>query len=84
MRSTGAWWLSVLLAGPAMAEQVQARFQVSAVVPPRAVLTSSDWPAGLELTEQDVRQGYKDVAARFEAGRDGGVYRVHIVVPLAA
>jgi len=58
--------LAVLLAGPVLADQVRARFTVSAVVPKRVTLMALEQPAQLMLSVEDIERGYKDVSARYQ------------------
>jgi len=65
-RSMGFVALAVLLAGPVLADQVRARFTVSAVVPKRVTLMALEQPAQLMLSVEDIERGYKDVSARYQ------------------
>jgi len=71
--------LAALLAGPAMADQAQARFTVSAVVPKRVTLTALEQPAQLMLSVDDIERGYKDVSARYQVRHnDSRGYLLHL------
>jgi hypothetical protein len=57
--------LVALLANPAVAEQSEAHFTVSVVVPTLVILNVLDQPSELSLSTDDVERGYKDVTARY-------------------
>ena len=65
-RSMGVVALAALLASPALADQAQTRFTVSAVVPKRVTLTVLEQPSQLALSVEDIERGYKDVSARYQ------------------
>lgn len=66
-RSLGALLIAAMVAGAAAhAEVRQASFVVTAQVPPRATLQVVEQPALVEISEQDVARGYKDVAAHYQ------------------
>jgi hypothetical protein len=72
--------LTVLLAGPALADQARARFTVSAVVPKRVTLTALEQPSQITLSVEDVERGYKDVSARYQVRHnDRNGYLLHLV-----
>ena len=78
-RSMGVVALAALLAGPALADQAQARFTVSAVVPKRVTLTVLEQPVQLMLSAEDIERGYKDVAARYQVRHnDPNGYLLHL------
>lgn len=54
-----------LAAASAHAEARHASFVVSVNVPARAELRAIDQPALIQVSEQDVTRGYKDVTARY-------------------
>jgi hypothetical protein len=58
-------FLACLAAAGVCAESRHASFIVSATVPPRATLQVVEQPALIQISEQDVQRGYKDVAARY-------------------
>jgi hypothetical protein len=71
--------LAALLAGPALADQAQARFTVSAVVPKRVTLTALEQPAQLMLSVEDIERGYKDVSVRYRVRHnDPSGYLLHL------
>jgi hypothetical protein len=71
--------LAALLAGPALADQAQTRFTVSAVVPKRVTLTVLEQPVQLMLSAEDIERGYKDVAARYQVRHnDPNGYLLHL------
>jgi hypothetical protein len=75
----GVMALATLLAGPALADQAQARFTVSAVVPKRVTLTALEQPALLLLSVEDIQRGYKDVSARYQVRHnDPRGYLLHL------
>ena len=78
-RSMGVVALAVLLAGPAIADQAQTRFTVSAVVPKRVTLTVLEQPAQLTLSSEDIERGYKEVSARYRVQHnDPHGYLLHL------
>ena len=78
-RSLGVVALAALLAGPALADQAQTRFTVSAVVPRRVTLTVLEQPVQLMLSAEDIERGYKDVAARYQVRHnDPNGYLLHL------
>jgi hypothetical protein len=58
--------LACLAATGVRAESRQASFVVSVNVPARTALQVIEQPALVQISEQDVALGYKDVAARYE------------------
>jgi len=71
--------LTVLLAGPVLADQARARFTVSALVPKRVMLTALDQPAELMLSLEDIERGYKDVSTRYQVRHnDPHGYLLHL------
>lgn len=72
-----SWWslTLVLLAAaslPAAAEQVSARFTVSAIVPQRVTLQAIDQPALLAVSSEDIERGYMDLSASYEVRHNTG------------
>ena len=57
--------LACLAAAGVCAESRHASFVVSVNVPARAILQVVEQPALIQISEQDVQRGYKDVAARY-------------------
>ena len=79
-RSMGVVALAALLAAPALADQAQTRFTVSAVVPQRVTLTVLEQPSQLALSVEDIERGYKDVSARYQVRyNDRNGYLLHLV-----
>lgn len=60
-------FLALLIAVPTLlaAQSVRDHFQVSARVVPKASITPVAAPARVEITADDLRRGYKDVAATY-------------------
>jgi hypothetical protein len=54
-----------LVAGPALADQQQARFTVAVTVPARVTLEALEPSGSITLSAEDVARGYKDVSASY-------------------
>lgn len=68
--SRSPFWVPILallavVSLPAAADQISARFTVSAVVPARVTLTALDEATEFEVTTADLERGYAELAATY-------------------